>query len=68
MSTFGKTLTGIMMVLMLVHLVFITVEIFTQPVYPWDAWLAWVYRAKAWFMAGNMENVISTADWATTAS
>ncbi len=68
MNTFGKTLTAIMLVLMLVHLVFITVEIFTQPVYPWDAWLAWIYRAKAWFMAGNMENVISTADWATATS
>ncbi len=70
MNTFGKTLTAIMMVLMLVHLAFIAVEIFTQPVYPWDAWLAWVYRAKAWFMAGNMAAVVSTTDWAmaTTAN
>jgi hypothetical protein len=64
MNTFGKVLTAIMMVLMLVHLAFIAVEIFTQPVYPWDAWLAWVYRAKAWFMASNMAAVVSTSDWA----
>ena len=68
MNTPGKILTAIMMVLMLVHLVFICVEIFTQPVYPWDAWLAWVYRAKAWFMAGNMATVVSTTDWATATS
>jgi hypothetical protein len=67
-NTFGKALTAIMMLLMLVHLVFIAVEVFTQPVYPWDAWLAWVYRAKAWFMAGNMAAVVSTADWATATS
>ena len=64
----GKILTAILMILMLVHLAFIAVEIFTQPVYPWDAWLAWVYRAKAWFMAGNMAAVVSTADWATATS
>ena len=68
MSTPGKVLIAIMMVLMLVHLVFICVEIFSQPLYPWDAWVAWVYRAKAWFMAGNMAAVVSTADWATATS
>lgn len=68
MSTTGKVLIAIMMVLMLLHLVFICVEIFSQPLYPWDAWLAWVYRAKAWFMAGNMAAVVSTADWATATS
>ncbi len=68
MNTFGKTLTVIMLVLMLVHLVFIAVEIFTQPVYPWDAWLAWIYRAKVWFMAGNMTAVVNATDWAAATS
>ena len=53
---------------MAIHLIFVAVEIFTQPVYPWDAWLAWVYRAKAWFLAGNMSNIASTADWSTASS
>ena len=68
MNAFGKALTAIMLVLMAIHVVFIAVEIFTQPVYPWDAWLAWVYRAKVWFMAGNMAEIVSTADWATATS
>jgi hypothetical protein len=63
-----KAMTGIMMVLMAIHLVFIATEIFTQPVYPWDAWLAWVYRAKAWFLAGAIVDVVSTTDWATATS
>ena len=68
MSTPSKILIAIMMVLMLLHFVFICVEIFTQPLYPWDAWVAWVYRAKAWFMAGNMAAVVSTTDWAAATS
>jgi hypothetical protein len=63
-----KILIAVMMILMVIHLVFITMEIFTQPVYPWDAWLAWVYRAKAWFMGGTMADVVSRSDWATATS
>ena len=63
-----KILTVIVSALMAIHLVFIAVEIFTLPVYPWDAWLVWVYRAKAWFLAGDMAEVVSRADWATGTS
>ena len=63
-----KTLITMVSVLMAIHLTFIAVEILTQPVYPWDAWLAWVYRAKAWFMAGGISNIVSSADWATASS
>jgi hypothetical protein len=68
LSTPMIILTAIMLVLMAIHLAFIVVEIFTQPVYPWDAWLAWVYRAKLWFMANGMVDVVSKADWATAPS
>jgi hypothetical protein len=68
MKTMGKTLTAIVLLLLAVHLVFIAVEIFTQAVYPWDAWLAWIYRAKAWFMTGDMAQVVSKSDWATATS
>ncbi len=63
-----KTLTAIVLVLMAVHLVFIIVEIFTQPLYPWDAWLTWVYRAKAWFLANGMVDVVEKAEWITATS
>lgn len=56
-------LTIVLLGAIAVHLLIYTVDVFTQPVYPWDAWLAWVYRAKAWFLSGDMTTVISTADW-----
>lgn len=67
-GTAMKTLTAIVLVLMVIHLVFIAVEIFTQPVYPWDAWLAWMYRAKAWFMADDVMAVVSSRVWVTATS
>ncbi len=62
-GTAVKLLAVLIVVWMTVHLVIIAVDIFTQPLYPWDAWLAWVYRAKAWFLAGNMAAVVGPAEW-----
>ncbi len=67
-SAGAKTLTIVLAVWIGIHLTFVTIEILTQPVYPWDAWLAWVYRAKAWFLAGGMVDVVSSGDWATASS
>ena len=58
-------LTVLLLGWLTVHLLIYAVDIFTQPVYPWDAWLAWVYRAKAWFLSGDITTVVSTADWLT---
>jgi len=59
----AKPLLVIAIALMAVHLVFITVEIFTQPLYPWDAWLVWIYRAKAWYLSGGMTDLVSANEW-----
>jgi len=64
----AKVLLAFAMLLMAIHVTFAAVEIYTQPLYPWDAWLTWVYRAKAWFMANGMVEMTSTADWAIAAS
>ena len=50
------------------HLVIAAIEVVNQPLFPWDAWLAWVYRAKAWYLAGGMVDVVSPSQWALAAS
>jgi hypothetical protein len=52
----------------LLHLLFVSVEALNQPLYPWDAWLAWVYRAKAWFLAGGLVDIVGPGSWAAAAS
>jgi hypothetical protein len=58
-----KLLMAIMLILILVHIVFICLEVLNRAVYPWDAWIAWIYRARAWFSAGSISAVVSSADW-----
>lgn len=67
-SVLTKILLAFALALMAIHLAFIAVEIFMQPLYPWDAWLVWVYRAKAWFLTDGITDLASTAEWATATS
>ncbi|MEH6636972.1 MAG: hypothetical protein V7700_15725 [Halioglobus sp.] len=45
------------------HLLFVAIEILHRPVFPWDAWLNWMYRAKAWFYTGHIFVLDSPTDW-----
>ncbi|MFK8047894.1 MAG: hypothetical protein AB8B81_05615 [Halioglobus sp.] len=45
------------------HLLLSVIEVVHRPVYPWDAWLAWMYRAKAWFYSNNVHELASPSDW-----
>jgi hypothetical protein len=47
----------------LAHLFFSAVELATQPVFPWDGWTVWVYRAKAWFFAEQFTPVVNPERW-----
>ena len=52
----------------LIHLSFSLLEILSRPVYPWDAWLMWIYRAKAWFTLGTVFDFQNTVDWLATSA
>jgi hypothetical protein len=52
----------------LLHGVLVAVEALNQPLYPWDAWLAWVYRAKAWFLAGGLVDIVGPELWTAATS
>jgi hypothetical protein len=49
----------------LAHVLFSTLELATQPVFPWDGWTVWVYRAKAWFFAEQLTPVVTPEQWLT---
>lgn len=46
-----------------VHLGLALVEVIHRPVFPWDGWLVWIYRAKAWFYHGGLLEFVSSAQW-----
>ena len=49
--------------LAVLHLSLAAVEILHRPIFPWDAWLNWMYRAKAWFFAGSILPMDAPQDW-----
>lgn len=52
----------------LLHVLLVASEALNQPLYPWDAWLAWVYRAKAWFLGGAASGTVAPTQWLATDS
>ena len=48
------------------HVLFSAVDVLSIPVFPWDAWLVWMYRAKAWFYNGGLVEMVSHAQWVKT--
>lgn len=45
------------------HFTFSLIEVLAQPVFPWDGWTVWVYRAKAWFYAEHLAPITNLARW-----
>jgi hypothetical protein len=50
------------------HLLFVANEVLNQPVFPWDAWQTWIYRAKAWILSGELAEMVGPDQWATATS
>jgi hypothetical protein len=63
-----KALLVALMLWIAIHLIIAAVELLTTPLYPWDASLLWIYRAKAWFYSENFAAMVSGQDWINSAS
>lgn len=58
-----KLLLSLLVGWVILHLTFGAAENFFQPVYPWDAWSSWIYRAKAWFYNGYLVSIDDPGEW-----
>lgn len=52
-----------LLLLALAHLTLAGLEAINRPIFPWDAWQTWMYRAKAWFLYGKIFPFVSALDW-----
>lgn len=43
-------------------------EVWTRPLYPWDAWSAWASKAKTYFAMGGIVPFVDAAAWASSAT
>lgn len=57
----------VIMVLLLcwlaVRVIGLALEVWWQPLFPWDAWTTWAMRARLWSETGQLLPFVSAADW-----
>jgi hypothetical protein len=43
-------------------------EILLRPMYPWDAWAAWLMKPKAWMLGGHLDAFVGFDQWLADAT
>lgn len=63
-SQVSRCLFWVLISWLALHLALIAIEILWRPVFPWDAWQTWMYRARIWFESGAFQALDSPEMWA----
>ncbi len=45
------------------RLALLAVEVFTRPLYPWDAWMQWATKARVWYELGTIVPFARLNEW-----
>jgi len=53
----------ILIVLLAAHAWLMADEILLRPMYPWDAWAAWLLKPKAWMLGGHIDRFVGFDEW-----
>ena len=56
-------LLWILLLLLAVHAGLMADEILLRPMYPWDAWAAWLLKPKAWMLGGHLDRFVAFDEW-----
>jgi hypothetical protein len=58
-----KLFFGLLIAVLTIRLANLGLEILWRPLYPWDAWTTWAYRAHVWFALKDLVPFVDSADW-----
>ncbi len=62
-SRLATLLTLGLLGLLLWRLVILGWQTLHWPLFPWDAWASWGFKAKAWFLSGHLTDFLEAEDW-----
>lgn len=57
-----------LLALLAIHAWLMADEILLRPMYPWDAWAAWLLKPKAWMLGGHLDPFVGFNEWLADAS
>jgi hypothetical protein len=60
----GRALGIAVLLAVAAHLLLPLLEVVHRPVFPWDAWLNWMYRAKVWYLTDGLATFAEPYLWA----
>ncbi len=61
-----SVIVAVLMIGIGAHLLLSAIEIIALPLFPWDAWTVWAFRAKAWFLNGAIFDFVNLGQWLST--
>ena len=61
-------LLWVLIALLALHAWLMADEILLRPMYPWDAWAAWLLKPKAWMLGGHLDRFVGFDEWLADAS
>jgi hypothetical protein len=56
-------LCWILIALLAVHAALMADELLLRPMYPWDAWAAWLLKPKTWMLGGHLDRFVPPHEW-----
>jgi hypothetical protein len=61
----ARLLTWVLVVLVVWRLATLLPDLLLRPVFPWDAWKLWAWKARVWFESGALVPFLHSSQWLT---
>ena len=61
----ARILMWVLIALVVLRLVSLLPDLLLRPVFPWDAWKLWAWKARIWFEVGELVQFAPSAQWPT---
>jgi len=61
----ARVLVWVLVALVSVRLIFLLPDLLLRPVFPWDAWKLWAWKARVWFEVGELVQFAPASAWQT---
>ncbi len=62
-GSLARLVTALLAALVIIRLASLLPDLMYRPVFPWDAWKTWVWKARVWFESGSLVAFAQSDQW-----